>query len=107
MSVSGGCPPTLVVLKMMRGGSGWLSFPDEGMTLSMDFRCEEGTVDLLRQLDERVAQEQGRVYLAKDSTLTPELFRAMYPDLGRFQKLRQQFDPQQKLNSELSLRLKI
>jgi len=107
MSVSGGYPPTLVVLKMMRGGSGWLSFPDEGMTLSMDFRCEVGTVDLLRQLDERVAQEQGRVYLAKDSTLTPELFRAMYPDLGRFQKLRQQFDPQQKLNSELSLRLKI
>ncbi|MEE2857070.1 MAG: FAD-binding oxidoreductase [Planctomycetota bacterium] len=107
MSVSGACPPTLVVLKMMRQGSGWLSFPDDGMTLSMDFRSEAGTVELLRQLDERVAQEEGRVYLAKDSTLTPELFRAMYPDLGKFQQIRQQFDPQRKLNSELSLRLKI
>ncbi len=107
MSVSGGCPPTLVALKMMRQGSGWLSFPDAGMTLSMDFRSEAGTVELLRQLDEEVAQEGGRVYLAKDSTLTPELFRAMYPDLDRFQQLLQQFDPQRKLNSELSLRLKI
>ncbi len=71
----------------------------------MDLRADEKSKVLLKRLNEEVADLGGRVYLAKDSTLTPELLSRMYPDLPRFLELRQQVDPGQKVASELSRRL--
>ncbi|MGE4620259.1 MAG: FAD-binding oxidoreductase [Planctomycetota bacterium] len=102
---SGTLAPPLVVLKCFRRGGGWLSFPDEGWTLTMDLRADEKSKVLMKRLNEEVADLGGRVYLAKDSTLTPELLSRMYPDLPRFLELRQQVDPGQKVASELSRRL--
>ena len=35
----------------------------------------------------------GRVYLAKDACLSPEHFRAMYPNLDRFREIKARLDP--------------
>jgi decaprenylphospho-beta-D-ribofuranose 2-oxidase len=105
IACSGVLAPTLVVLKCMRRGGGWLSFPEQGMTLTMDLRADGDSPEILRRLDQEVADQGGRVYLAKDSTLTPELLARMYPDLPRFLELRQRVDPDRKIASDLSRRL--
>jgi len=103
----GPCPPALVVAKMFGPGGGWLSFPDEGMTLSMDFRSDDGVVNKLTELDAMVASIGGKVYLAKDTTLTADLLREMYPQLDRFLQVRDRVDPARILQSQLSRRLDI
>ena len=105
IACSGALAPPLVVLKCMRSGGGWLSFPEQGMTLTMDIRAAGKSREILCKLDQEVADQGGRVYLAKDSTLTPELLARMYPDLSRFQELRQRIDPDRKIASDLSRRL--
>jgi L-gulonolactone oxidase len=72
----------LTVLKLFgnRPSPGALSFPREGATLAMDFPNRgQSTRMLLRQLDEVVIAAGGRVYPAKDGTMSPETFRTGYP----------------------------
>ena len=91
----------------MGSGNFPLSFPIDGWTLSCDVAASSSSESALRALDERVASLGGRVYLAKDSTLTPQLFEMMYPRLDEFREIRQGVDPGGKLASDLARRLKI
>jgi hypothetical protein len=75
--------PFLTVLKLFgnRPSPGALSFPREGATLTMDFPNRgQSTRMLLRRLDEIVIAVGGRIYPAKDSTMSPETFRTGYPN---------------------------
>ena len=47
----------------------------------------------------------GRVYLAKDSRVRPEVLAQMYPRLAEFRELRAELDPAGLLASDLSRRL--
>ena len=64
-----------------------------------------GSAALLDALDEEVLGAGGRVYLAKDSRLAPDLFRAMYPRLDEFQEVKRRVDPDGVLHSDLARRL--
>jgi decaprenylphospho-beta-D-ribofuranose 2-oxidase len=103
-----GFPNSLTVLKRMgRDGRGMLSFPMEGWTLAVDLPAVAGVGALLDRLDEHVADAGGRLYLAKDSRMTPEIFRRTYPRLDEFVDLRRRIDPGSVLRSDLSVRLEI
>jgi len=98
----------LAVLKTLGGaGRGHLSFPLRGYTLALDVPARGGAGDLLSGLERITLDHGGRVYLAKDSCLSPEGFAAMYPALPEFRAVLEEVDPDGMFVSDLARRLKI
>lgn len=104
-------PVALAVLKRFGPeGDGYLSFPKPGWTLAADIPIPDEPVGLesaLRSIDEEIAGMGGRVYLAKDSRLRPDLLEAMYPGVGEFRAVRDLVDPDRIFRSDLSGRLEL
>jgi decaprenylphospho-beta-D-ribofuranose 2-oxidase len=98
----------LAVLKAFgRKGPGMLSFCMPGWTLALDFPERPGVPELLRKLETIVLEAGGRIYLAKDSQLSPEGFARMYPELDRFRSVIGRVDPDGRWQSALARRLRI
>ena len=98
----------LAVLKAMgRPGLGYLSFPGPGYTLALDFPERRGIVALINELEAMACEAGGRVYLAKDSTLQPELLGQMYPELDAYREVLAEVDPQRKMHSDLADRVRL
>lgn len=81
-----------VLKKFKEGNSGLLSFPIEGYTLALDFPIKKNTFNLLEELDEVVIRFKGRVYLAKDSRLSPNNFEKMYNNINEFNEIRKLYN---------------
>lgn len=83
----------LVVVKTFGNlaSPGILSFPKEGVTLTLDFPNKgDNTGQLMARLNAMAIDAGGRMYPAKDATMTAEQFQSSYP---RWQELERQRDP--------------
>jgi decaprenylphospho-beta-D-ribofuranose 2-oxidase len=99
--------PFLGTLKRFGPGSGsYLSFPGPGWSLAVDLPTgRRDPRPVLDQLDRRVAELGGRVYLAKDARLRADTFAAMYDRLGAWRAARERLDPRGVFCSDLGRRL--
>jgi FAD/FMN-containing dehydrogenase len=96
----------LSVLKAFGAGNlSPLSFPMAGLTLTLDFPISAALFPFLDELDSIVLAYGGRVYLTKDVRIGRETLEKMYPRIDEFRALRQQLDPQQRIQSLQSRRL--
>lgn len=84
-----------------------LSYPMKGWNICVDFPIRPGLHSFLDELDKRVHEFGGRLYLAKESRTTPEMFHAMYPDMEGWLKTRREIDPHGVFASDMSRRLEL
>jgi FAD/FMN-containing dehydrogenase len=83
----------LVVLKIFgsRPSPGVLSFPKEGVTLALDFPNKgDETRKLLARLNSLAIDAGGRMYPAKDATMTAAQFQSSYPRWPEVERQRDQ-----------------
>jgi FAD/FMN-containing dehydrogenase len=78
-----GCGSFLAVLKTLGKRddfSSSLSFPEEGYTLTLDFKITPKVFTLLDRLDKIVLDYNGKLYLTKDVRMSTEMFQKTYPN---------------------------
>ena len=84
-----------------------LSYPMPGWNVCVDFPIRPGLGELLDDLDRRVMEFGGRLYLAKESRTSAENFHQMYPGLEGWLKTRNDIDPTGVFASDMSRRLEL
>jgi FAD/FMN-containing dehydrogenase len=102
-----GLPNYLTVLKRHRPDNFLMSYAVDGFSMAMDFRVTSQTrqrlIWLTKELDEIVLRAGGRFYLAKDSTLRPEIAEAFLGKdrIEQFKALKERCDPEGILETDL------
>jgi hypothetical protein len=95
-------------LKRMQGDRNALPFGLDGLTFGIDFGFgRHGLESLLQELDGIVMEHGGRVCLSKDSRLSPETFRAMYPEYPRWIEIVRRYAPIGRFRSRMADRLQL
>ncbi len=83
-----------------------LSYLYPGYTLALDIpNVGERMLEMVRQLDKILLHEGGRLYLAKDSLMSEDTFRAMYPRRDEFLAVKRRVDPGNRFVSEQARRV--
>jgi FAD/FMN-containing dehydrogenase len=96
----------LAVLKRCGDDTVMLPFCRRGFTLALDVPNRGvATLKRLSELDERVTAQGGRVYLTKDARLSPQAFRAQYPEWRDWMAAVKRYNPEGICRSLLSERL--
>jgi decaprenylphospho-beta-D-ribofuranose 2-oxidase len=93
--VRSGAASFLAVLKSCGAADGGLlSYLEPGHTLALDIPYHPRSVpELCRRLDRILLDHGGRLYLAKDSLMSADTFRAMYPRMDEFLAVKRRVDP--------------
>ncbi len=99
----------LTVLKRFgKENDAFLSFPQPGWTLAVDLPgYNSHLLTILDELDKELASIGGKIYLAKDSRQTPMMFKKSYLLYEKWRRIKQEMDPDNLFQSDLSKRLRI
>ncbi|MEO0342123.1 MAG: FAD-binding protein [Pseudomonadota bacterium] len=97
--------PLVIIKRLGPASLSPLSFPQEGFTIAIDLQSRNNTAALLSKLTEVTLAHDGRVYLAKDSSLSQEAFKTMYPAHADWADTVSKFDPDKTLMTNMVRRL--
>ena len=87
-----------------KANDNYLSFPLEGFSLAMDFKNNDGILELFQEIDTIVEKFNGRIYLAKDAVMTKQVFNKTYKEaIEKFKVVREKYG--KGIQSNLSKRL--
>ena len=89
------------------GNQAPLSYPMKGWNVCVDFPIRKGLHAFLDELDQRVMEFGGRLYLAKESRTSAENFHTMYPGMEGWLRTRNEIDPTGVFASDMSRRLEL
>ena len=85
-----------------------LSFPINGWTLAIDIPASTPNLNkTLDLLDDEICSAGGRIYLAKDSRQSSQMFKDTYLELNEWRKIKDELDPRGVFTSDLAKRLGI
>jgi decaprenylphospho-beta-D-ribofuranose 2-oxidase len=84
----------------------YLSFPMEGVTLSLDLPHRgPDTEALVHDMNQVVLAARGRIYLAKDAVTRAADLARMMPRLDEWHRVRDRWNPKRRFRSAQSVRL--
>ena len=88
-------PSFLTVLKRFGSANpSYLSFPIPGWTLAIDMPANIHNLNnVLDKIDHMVVDAGGRIYLAKDSRQSSDIFKKSYPRIKEWLKIKKELDP--------------
>lgn len=84
-----------------------LSFLQDGWTFAVDFVSEDFNHLSIRDFYSDLIRNNGKIYLAKDSTLNEDEFHEMYPEYQEWIKIVNKYDKQNSFQSLMSKRLRL
>ena len=103
------CPPVTTVMRLHKRDDYLLSFSEDGYSLNFEFHPTEAHQARMRESLDRLVecaiQFRGKVHLAKDSLLSAEQFRQLFPGHAEFLRIKQELDPEQRFSSDMFRRL--
>ncbi len=82
-----------------------LSFTQNGWTVAVDFPKKYFNFNSIRHFYKKLIEFEGKIYLAKDSTMNESEFKSMYSNFDKWEKIVKKIDPDNIFQSELSNRL--
>ncbi len=99
----------LTVLKRFgKRNNAYLSFPQPGWTLSVDLPANNKNIlNVLNDLDKELAELGGKIYLAKDLRQSSQIFKKTYSFYKHWKSIKNEMDPKNIFQSDLSKRLNI
>ncbi len=97
----------LTVLKRFgQSNNSFLSFPEPGWTLAIDIPGSVfGIRKILDELDIELSNIGGKLYLAKDTRQSSEIFKKTYKNYPKWKTIKNLMDPENIFRSDLSIRL--
>lgn len=102
-----GVAVALCSAKAFGGTAGHIRFAGEGTAIAFDFPRSAATAKLMADIDAMLVEVGGVPNIAKDSRLPHAVARACYAGFDTFRDALLRFDPQRRIRSELSERLRL
>jgi decaprenylphospho-beta-D-ribofuranose 2-oxidase len=84
-----------------------LSFIQQGWAVAVDFPFYEFDTVAIRKFIKVLVENNGKIYLAKDSIITADEFQKMYPNYSNWINITRKYDPNSIFKSSMSKRLNI
>ena len=101
--------PEACGIKRFKQDTPYLSFSNDGMSISIDFSLNKFPPNQLdvfrRKLEEVVLKYSGKTYLAKYPFFSGDIFREMYPMHSKFKEVKNKYDPNRLFWSDAAERL--
>jgi hypothetical protein len=103
------CPPATTILRLHRKDNHLISFSEDGYSLNVEFHPQRRHAKVMQELVGKMIdcaiRYGGKIHLPKDSVLTREQFKRIFPRYLEFTEIKHRLDPDELFQSDMYRRL--